>query len=162
MRHPMHSIEGKPNVAGIIWKPSSLSLQWIGLRLLPILQTTGKDPYIDEALTRNTARCRILWRPHNGGRLWFLQPSPNPKDSTAQMAGFPPCKSQEEDGQTPPRNWTTTSKSSTSLLPLNLFKSGEGSHAAFFTTSGGGVSTGRLASRRPATALRRCSPQMCP
>ena len=73
VRRPLHSLEGKSNASGLRWRINTKSLEWKGLRLIPKLKNRKKDPYMDEALTRETARCRVIWRKHKDGRRWFLQ-----------------------------------------------------------------------------------------
>lgn len=73
-RHrPLHSLEGKNNVAGIRWSAETGCITW-GKRVLPVkLSTQAQDPYLHEALRAQTKYCRVVWRMEHGRRRWFAQ-----------------------------------------------------------------------------------------
>ncbi len=70
---PLHSLEGKNNVAGIRWKRDIGCIEWNGLMLPAKLPTKAQDPYLCEALEADTKYCRLVWRIENGRRRWFVQ-----------------------------------------------------------------------------------------
>jgi transposase len=74
-RRPLHSMESKTNNAGIRWRAESRIVEWNGL-VLPVLvpgESKDKYNYVQEALTRRTKYCRLLWRVVSGKRRWFVQ-----------------------------------------------------------------------------------------
>lgn len=73
MNRPLHSLEGKNNVAGIRWSRDSGCVSWGKLTLPVRLPTQEQDPYLHTALAAETKYCRIVWRMENGRRRWFVQ-----------------------------------------------------------------------------------------
>jgi hypothetical protein len=70
VNRPLHSLEGKQNTTGIIFRKELGIVDWNGL-ILPII---AKDTdYINEALTAKTKYCRIVWRQLNGQKRFFVQ-----------------------------------------------------------------------------------------
>ena len=72
-QRPLHSLEGKNNVAGIRWNRDTGCVTWNKLVLLVKLPTQHQDSYLHEALAAETKYCRIAWRIENGVRRWFVQ-----------------------------------------------------------------------------------------
>jgi len=71
---PLHSLEGKNNVAGIRWDKSTATVSWGKGFVLPvILPTIAKDPYLHAALASETKYCRMVWRMENDKQRWFVQ-----------------------------------------------------------------------------------------
>ena len=71
---PLHSLEGKNNVAGIRWDKSTATVSWGKGFVLPvILPTVAKDPYLHAALASETKYCRMVWRMENDKQRWFVQ-----------------------------------------------------------------------------------------
>jgi hypothetical protein len=72
---PLHSMESKTNNAGIRWQAASRSVEWNGLVLRALVPSESKDRhgFMQEALTRRTKYCRMLWRVIGGERRWFVQ-----------------------------------------------------------------------------------------
>jgi len=72
-KHRIRSLEGKNNLANIIWKRDVGFIQ-MGNHLLPAkLPTQTQDPYLNAALQAKTKYCRVLWKRLNGKRQWFAQ-----------------------------------------------------------------------------------------
>ncbi len=70
---PLHSIEAKTNSSGIRWKAGTSSVEWNKLFFPALLAPADSDPWQEEALSRRTKFCRIVWRSLNGTRRWYLQ-----------------------------------------------------------------------------------------
>lgn len=71
---PLHSIEGKSNLAGIRWSKTTATITWGKDCTLPAkLPSIQKDPYLHECLQSTTKYCRILWRMEKGKRRWYAQ-----------------------------------------------------------------------------------------
>lgn len=71
---PLHSLEGKSNVAGIRWDKDTATVSWGKGFVLPvILPTKLKDPYLHAALVSKTKYCRMVWRMEKGVKRWFVQ-----------------------------------------------------------------------------------------
>lgn len=71
---PLHSLEGKNNLAGIRWDKDTATVSWGKGFVLPvILPTQSKDPYLHAALKSETKFCRIVWRMEKGYKRWFVQ-----------------------------------------------------------------------------------------
>jgi hypothetical protein len=71
---PLHSLEGKNNVAGIRWDKDTATVSWGKGFVLPvILPTKSKDPYLHAALASETKYCRMVWRMEKGHQRWFVQ-----------------------------------------------------------------------------------------
>ena len=71
---PLHSLEGKNNVAGIRWSKETSAVSWGKGFVLPvILPTVSKDPYLHAALESETKYCRMVWRMEKGVKRWFVQ-----------------------------------------------------------------------------------------
>ncbi|MDA8383450.1 MAG: transposase, partial [Betaproteobacteria bacterium] len=70
---PLHSLEGKNNVAGIRWNADTGCVTWGKLALPVKLPTQDQDPYVYAALKSETKYCRIVWRMENGRQRGFVQ-----------------------------------------------------------------------------------------
>lgn len=70
---PLHSLEGKNNVAGIRWNRDTGCITWGKLVLPARLPSKQQDPYLHEALQSGTKYCRLVWRIESGKRRWFVQ-----------------------------------------------------------------------------------------
>ncbi len=71
---PLHSIEGKSNVAGIRWNSDTATVSWGKGFVLPVMMPSiSKDSYIHACLKADTKYCRIVWHMENGKRRWFVQ-----------------------------------------------------------------------------------------
>lgn len=71
---PLHSLEGKNNVAGIRWDKHTATVSWgKGFVLPAIVPTKSKDPYIHAALVSDSKYCRMVWRMEKGVKRWFVQ-----------------------------------------------------------------------------------------
>lgn len=70
---PLHSLEGKSNVAAIRFNADTACVTW-GKLVLPVkMPTKIQDPYLHAALASDTKYCRIVWRMEKGQRRWFVQ-----------------------------------------------------------------------------------------
>lgn len=70
---PLHSLEGKNNVAGIRWNADTGCITW-GKLVLPVrLPSKDQDPYVHAALKAGTKYCRLVWRMEHGKCRWFVQ-----------------------------------------------------------------------------------------
>lgn len=72
-KRPLHSLEGKSASSAIRYQPETGCLLWAGLIMPVMLQAEGKDPYLDEALTRRVKYARVLWRIINGKKRYYVQ-----------------------------------------------------------------------------------------
>ena len=72
-QRPLHSLEGKNNVAGIRWNKDTGCITWGKLALPARLPSKQQDPYLHQALMAETKYCRLVWRIENGQRRWFVQ-----------------------------------------------------------------------------------------
>lgn len=70
---PLHSVEAKTNASGIRWNAGTSSVEWNKLFLPAMLAPKGSDLWQEEALSRRTKFCRIVWRNLNGKRRWYVQ-----------------------------------------------------------------------------------------
>jgi putative transposase len=71
---PLHSLEGKSNVAGIRWHAETATVSWGKGFVMPVkIPTKAQDPYIHACLKSNTKYCRMVWRMEHGKRRWFVQ-----------------------------------------------------------------------------------------
>lgn len=70
---PLHSLESKTNANGIRWKPGIAAVEWNDLILPARLAPEGTDPWREEALSRPTKFCRIVWSHLRGRRRWVVQ-----------------------------------------------------------------------------------------
>lgn len=74
-RHrPLHSLEGKTNVAGMRWHADTATVSWGKGFVMPAkMPSKTQDPYIHACLEAQTKYCRISWRMQQGRRRWFVQ-----------------------------------------------------------------------------------------
>jgi hypothetical protein len=71
---PLHSMEGKSNVAGIRWSADTATVSWGMGFVLPVkMPSKFQDPYIHACLKSRTKYCRIVWRMQKGQKRWFVQ-----------------------------------------------------------------------------------------
>ncbi len=70
---PLHSLEGKNNVANIRWNADTGCVTWGTLALPVKLPTRDQDPYVHAALKSETKYCRIVWRMENGRQRGLVQ-----------------------------------------------------------------------------------------
>ncbi|MDA8383210.1 MAG: transposase, partial [Betaproteobacteria bacterium] len=70
---PLHSLEGKNNVANIRWNADTGCVTWGKLALPVKLPTRDQDSYGHAALKSETKYCRIVWRMENGRQRGFVQ-----------------------------------------------------------------------------------------
>ena len=70
---PLHSLEGKNNLAGIRWNRDTGCVTWGKLTLPAMLPSKGQDPWLHAGLDAQTQYCRIVWRLVNARRRWFVQ-----------------------------------------------------------------------------------------
>ena len=72
-KRPLHSIEGKTNATGIRWDAGTRSIIWGKLRLMAMMPSEKRDPWLHEALKNETCYVRFLWRMIGGKRRFFVQ-----------------------------------------------------------------------------------------
>ena len=71
---PIHSLEGKSNVAGIRWSQDTGTMSWgKGFVMAAKMPLKTQDPYIHACLSNETKYCRIVWRMEKAQRRWFVQ-----------------------------------------------------------------------------------------
>lgn len=73
INRPLHSLEGKSNVAGIRWNKDTGCVSWNKLVFSAMLPKLNQDPYVHSALQSSTKYCRIVWRMEHGKKRWFVQ-----------------------------------------------------------------------------------------
>lgn len=72
-RRGLHSMEGKSNVAGIVFNAGTGCVTWMKLVLPVRYPPDGKGGYLEAAARCRAKYCRILWRIIDGARRWYLQ-----------------------------------------------------------------------------------------
>ncbi len=70
---PLKSFTGKKNSTGICYRGELGIVKWAGLVMPVKYPPSGKDLWLEEALTRETKFSRLVWRKVKGKRRWYVQ-----------------------------------------------------------------------------------------